>query len=72
VQGYAALEAFQGSTRAFNSSKPARPYICRLIALSRLICPSIGPLLHGVVIGHIANWLEVLENAKPYVVQAAS
>src|ERR1700740_7647 len=45
-----ALEASQGSTRALRSSKPARPYICRLIAFSRLICPSIGPLLHGIVI----------------------
>jgi hypothetical protein len=30
-------------------SNPARPYIWRLIALSRLICPSIGPLLQGSV-----------------------
>jgi hypothetical protein len=62
----AALEASQGSTRAFRSSKPARPYICRLIAFSRLMCPSMGPLLHGVVIDSftasksrcsvVANW----------------
>jgi hypothetical protein len=47
---HAALEASQGSTRAFRSSEPARPYICRLIAFSLLMCPSIGPLLHSVVI----------------------
>jgi hypothetical protein len=26
---------------------PARPYICRFSILSRLSCPSTGPLLHG-------------------------
>ena len=41
-------------------------YICRLIAFSRLICPSMGPLLDGVVIDSftasksrrsvLANW----------------
>src|ERR1700716_647003 len=36
---------FHGSTRARNSSKPARPYICRLIIFSRLMWPSTGPLL---------------------------
>ena len=50
VQVHAAFEISQGSTLAFRSSKPARPYICRLIALRRLMCPSIGPLLQGVVI----------------------
>ena len=39
-----------GRTRALSSSKPARPYICRLITFSRLIWPSSGPLLHGVSI----------------------
>jgi hypothetical protein len=37
---------FHGSTRAFNNSKLALPYICRLITLSRLMCPSGLQLLH--------------------------
>ena len=37
-----------GNTRARRSSKPARPYIWRLIILSRLIWPSTWPVLHGV------------------------
>src|SRR5687767_15961680 len=37
------------STRARNRSSPARPYIARLIAFSRLIWPSTGPLLHDSV-----------------------
>jgi hypothetical protein len=37
-----------GRTRARRSSKPARPYIWRLIILRRLICPSTWPVLHGV------------------------
>ena len=37
-----------GKTRARRSSKPARPYIWRLIIFSRLIWPSTWPVLHGV------------------------
>jgi hypothetical protein len=48
--GQTAQGTCQGKTRALRSANPARPYICRLIALSRLICPSTGPLLQGVVI----------------------
>ena len=33
------------TTRFLSSSKLARPYIYRLIVLSRLTCPSTGPLL---------------------------
>ena len=36
-------------TRRRSRSKLARPYICRLINLSRVICPSARPLLQGVV-----------------------
>src|SRR4051794_18133643 len=36
-------------TRWRSRSKLARPYICRLISLSRVICPSAWPLLQGVV-----------------------
>src|SRR5690606_28080326 len=39
--------AGSGMTRARSSSKPARPYIWRLIALRRLIWPSVWPLLQG-------------------------
>src|SRR5260370_6274511 len=39
--------AGSGSRRARSSSIPARPYICRFSILSRLSCPSTGPLLHG-------------------------
>jgi transposase-like protein len=49
-KGQAACGTSQGSTRALSSSNPARPYIWRLMAFRRLICPSMGPLLHGVVI----------------------
>ena len=35
------------STRRRSRSKPALPYIWRLSVLSRLICPSACPLLHG-------------------------
>ncbi len=34
-------------TRRRSKSKCARPYICRFIVFSRLMCPSTGPLLHG-------------------------
>src|ERR1051326_857784 len=34
-----------GNKRARRSSKPARPYISRFRVLSRLMCPSTGPLL---------------------------
>jgi hypothetical protein len=37
-----------GNTRARRSSKPARPYICRLTVLSRLIRPSTWPALYDV------------------------
>jgi hypothetical protein len=47
---YATARGSTGITRAFSSSNPARQYIRRLIALSRLIRPSTGPLLHGVSI----------------------
>src|SRR4051794_8748658 len=47
--------ATQGGARALNGRirerkrvKLARPYICRLIVLRRLICPSTWPLLHAV------------------------
>ena len=36
-----------GSIRARRSSRLARPYMARFIVFSRLICPSICPLLHG-------------------------
>src|SRR5262249_36247884 len=55
-----------GNTRAFRNSSFALLYICRLIAFNRLICPSINPLLQGVVIASftacksrrsaLANW----------------
>ena len=41
------LNAGSGSKRARTNSIPARPYICRFSILSRLSCPSTGPLLHG-------------------------
>src|SRR5258708_2601890 len=41
-KGQAACRTSQGSTRALSSSNPARPYIWRLMAFSRLICPSVG------------------------------
>src|SRR6202022_1269448 len=47
VQYYGSLNAGSGSRRARSSSIPARPYICRFSILSRLSCPSTGPLLHG-------------------------
>ena len=34
-------------TRRRSSSKPARPYMERLMSLRRWTCPSTGPLLHG-------------------------
>jgi len=49
VQVHAAFEGVQRSTLALRSSSSAHPNIWRLIALSRLIFPSIGPLLQGVV-----------------------
>ena len=44
----AAIAGEYGKTRARRSSKPARPYIWRLIILSRLIWPSTWPVLHDV------------------------
>ncbi|CDX61096.1 hypothetical protein MPL3365_550005 [Mesorhizobium plurifarium] len=38
------------SSLLFSSKYPERPYICRLIVLSRLICPSTGLVLQGGVI----------------------
>ena len=35
------------NTLARRRSKPARPYICRLIIFSRFTCPSTWPLLQG-------------------------
>ena len=40
------IAASKGSTLALSNSNLARPYIWRLMTLSRLICPSTGPLLH--------------------------
>lgn len=37
-------------TRWRRRSKPARPYMLRLISLRRLTCPSTGPLLQGSTI----------------------
>lgn len=44
---------YAGSRRARRSSGPARPYIVRLSAFKRLICPSVWPLLHGSVIAFL-------------------
>src|SRR5260370_11797907 len=49
VQHYGFLSAGSGSRRARSSSIPARPYICRFSILSRFMCPSTGPLLHGLL-----------------------
>ena len=49
VQSYGSLNVGSGSRRARSSSIPARPYICRFSILSRLSCPSTGPLLHGLL-----------------------
>ena len=40
---------YRGSMRARRSSGPARPYIIRLSAFRRLICPSVWPLLQSSV-----------------------
>ena len=39
--------AYSGNIRGRRSSGPARPYVVRLRALSRLICPSVWPLLRS-------------------------
>lgn len=44
---------YAGSRRARRSSGPARPYIVRLSAFKRLICPSVCPLLQGSVIAFL-------------------
>jgi Icc-related predicted phosphoesterase len=44
-----AVGSDSGSRRARSNSTPVRPYIWRFSTLSRLMCPSTGPLLHGVV-----------------------
>ena len=41
--------SYAARTRARSRSKFARPYLWRLIALSRFTCPSTGPLLQGSV-----------------------
>jgi hypothetical protein len=46
---YGSLNSGSGSRRARSNSIPARPYICRFSILSRVMCPSTGPLLHGVL-----------------------
>jgi len=46
--GPATVGGEYGKTRARRSSKPARPYIWRLIVLSRLIWPSTWPVLQAV------------------------
>jgi hypothetical protein len=43
------MSAGSGSRRARSTSIPARPYICRFSILSRFMCPSTGPLLHGLL-----------------------
>ncbi len=42
---YVHMAVSNGSIRARSSSIPARPYMARLSALRRLICPSAWPLL---------------------------
>lgn len=42
--------AGQAITRARRRSKPARPYMDRLMSFSLLIVPSTGPVLHGRLI----------------------
>src|SRR3954467_3980918 len=49
-------------TRRRSRSKLARPYICRLISLSRVICPSAWPLLQGVV---SAAWIAAPSCSSP-------
>lgn len=46
-------DCYTGSRRARRSSGPARPYIVRLSAFRRLICPSVWPLLQGSVIAFL-------------------
>src|SRR5271166_7162902 len=46
---YGSLNSGSGSRRARSNSIPARPYICRFSILSRFMCPSTGPLLHGLL-----------------------
>src|SRR5690349_19393015 len=53
-RGYRGFLATFGDHAASRNRRPsrsslARPYICRLSVLSRLICPSTGPVLHGSV-----------------------
>ena len=47
---YCCAGRYKGNMRARRSSGPARPYIVRLRAFRRLICPSVWPLLQGSVI----------------------
>jgi hypothetical protein len=46
-------DAYGGDMRARRSSGPARPYIARLRAFRRLICPSVWPLLQGSAIAFL-------------------
>src|SRR4051812_39738097 len=43
-------DGWNGNMRARSNSTPARPYMARFNVLSRLIWPSVWPLLHGSVI----------------------
>jgi hypothetical protein len=60
----AAIADEYGKTRARSSSKPARPYIWRLIILRRLIWPSTWPVLQDVSTA-AANCRGTLERALP-------
>ncbi len=42
-----------GNIRARKRSTPARPYMARFKVFSRLICPSVRPLLQSVVTAHL-------------------
>src|SRR4051812_10177567 len=49
VPGTTIASTESGVSRARSNSKPARPYIWRLIVFSRFTCPSTGPLLQRSV-----------------------
>ena len=49
-----AATRYRGNSRACRSSGPARPDIARLRVFSRLICPSVWPLLQCSVIAFLA------------------
>ena len=48
-----AAARYRGNSRACRSSGPARPYMARLRVFSRLICPSVWPLLQCSVIAFL-------------------